>query len=68
MHLSCIIMARQISYSGLFSRRLYFANFARAQLILENKIIINVEEARFSISIREIHFSRTRIELAVREI
>ncbi len=26
-----------IPYSGLFSRRLYFANFAKAQPIFENK-------------------------------
>ncbi len=27
----------RLPYSGLFSRRLYFANFAKAQPILENK-------------------------------
>ncbi len=45
-----------IPYSGLFSRRLYFANFAKAQPILENKRQLMWEEARFSISIREITF------------
>ncbi len=48
-----------IPYSGLFSRRLYFANFAKAQPILENKNLerqLMWEEAWFSISIREITF------------
>ncbi len=42
-----------------FSRRLYFANFAKAQPILENKNLerqLMWEEAWFSISIREITF------------
>ncbi len=42
--------------TGLFSRRLYFANFAKAQLILENKNLDMWEEAWFSISIRDITF------------
>ncbi len=48
-----------VPYSGLFSRRLYFANFAKAQPILENKNLerqLMWEEAWFSISIREITF------------
>ncbi len=43
-----------LPYSVLFSRRLYFANFAKAQPILEKKLMW--EEAWFSISIREITF------------
>ncbi len=49
----------EIPYSGLFSRRLYFANFAKAQPILENKNLerqLLWEEAWFNISIREITF------------
>ncbi len=48
-----------LPYSGLFSRRLYFANFVKAQPILENKNLerqLMWEEAWFSISIREITF------------
>ncbi len=52
-------------YSGLFSRRLYFANFARAYaaypLKLKSWKIINVEEARFSISICELFVNKNWI-------
>ncbi len=56
---SCAPDLRDIPYSGLFSRRLYFANFTKAQPILENKNLerqLMWEEAWFSISIREITF------------
>ncbi len=45
-----------LPYSGLFSRRSYFANFARAQPIFRN-----VEEARFNISFREITFRKQEL-------
>ncbi len=49
----------KIPYSGLFSRRLYFANFTKAEPSSKIKIVkkqLMWEEAWFSISIREITF------------
>ncbi len=61
----------KIPYSGLFSRRLYFANFAKAQPILENKNLerqLMWEEAWFSISIREITFREQELNCYSRNI
>ncbi len=68
-HARHLLFAPTASYriSGLFSRHLSFANFARAQPIFEN---LNLECGVGAVQYLHSwnYFSRTRIELAVREI